>query len=196
MYCVYLTIYKGNKLPPFYIGSTSIEKIYKGYKGSVESKKYGKIWKNEIKNCSDLFCVKIISVHNTREEAYDKELKFLKHLKIQNNELYVNIKYNDSFRHIPVVRSKEYCKAISESLKGRKLSEEHRIKCGNAMKGKTHSKESIQKQIIAQTGKKRKPFSEEHRRKISEAQIGRKREFSEEHKQKLKEAWKIRKNRK
>jgi hypothetical protein len=69
MYCVYLTIYKGNKLPPFYIGSTSIEKIYKNYKGSVESKKYGKIWKNEIKNCSDLFCVKIISVHNTREEA-------------------------------------------------------------------------------------------------------------------------------
>lgn len=49
---------------------------------------------------------------------------------------------------------------------------------------------------MAQTGKKRKPFSEEHKRKISEARIGRKREFSEEHKQKLKEAWKIRKNRK
>ena len=31
MYCVYLTIYTGNKLPPFYIGSTSLKKINKGY---------------------------------------------------------------------------------------------------------------------------------------------------------------------
>jgi hypothetical protein len=37
MYCVYLTIYKGNNLPPFYIGSTSIDKIDGGYHGSVMS---------------------------------------------------------------------------------------------------------------------------------------------------------------
>ena len=31
MYCVYLTIYRGNKLPPFYIGYSSINKIKAGY---------------------------------------------------------------------------------------------------------------------------------------------------------------------
>jgi hypothetical protein len=39
-YCVYITFYKGNKLPPFYIGSTSVEKINNDYNGSVGSQKY------------------------------------------------------------------------------------------------------------------------------------------------------------
>ncbi len=30
MYCVYLTTYSGDKLPPYYIGSTSIAKISNG----------------------------------------------------------------------------------------------------------------------------------------------------------------------
>lgn len=49
------------------------------------------------------------------------------------------------------------CKArISESLKGRKLSEEHKRKISESNKGK-----------------KIGPFSEEHKRKLSEAQIAR-----------------------
>lgn len=43
-YCVYHTTYIGNKLPPNYIGSTSVEKIKKGYYGSVKSKSYKSIW--------------------------------------------------------------------------------------------------------------------------------------------------------
>jgi hypothetical protein len=40
MFCVYVTFYRGNKLPPFYIGSTYLENMNRGYKGSPRSKKY------------------------------------------------------------------------------------------------------------------------------------------------------------
>ena len=38
MYCTYLTIYLGNKLPPFYIGYTKIKNIEKNYNGTVTKK--------------------------------------------------------------------------------------------------------------------------------------------------------------
>ena len=43
-YVVYLTRYSGGKLPPWYIGSSTEEKVLAGYNGSVKSKK----WKNFI----------------------------------------------------------------------------------------------------------------------------------------------------
>lgn len=43
--------------------------------GSIESKKYKKIWKQELKNNPHLFNLEIISYHKTRKEAYEKELK-------------------------------------------------------------------------------------------------------------------------
>jgi hypothetical protein len=49
IYCTYLTIYSGNKLPPFYIGSTSVNRISNGYHGSVSSKRYKSIWLEELK---------------------------------------------------------------------------------------------------------------------------------------------------
>lgn len=60
-YCVYLTIYTGNKLPIFYIGSTSVKKFMNGYRGSVSSKEYGKIWKEEIKLNPHLFISRLLS---------------------------------------------------------------------------------------------------------------------------------------
>ena len=55
MYCVYLTTYKGNKLPPFYIGSTQVVQVERGYHGSVRSKKYEMMWKSELINNPHLF---------------------------------------------------------------------------------------------------------------------------------------------
>ena len=49
MFCTYLTMYTGNRLPKWYIGSTSVEKIINGYLGSVVSRKYKDIWNFEIK---------------------------------------------------------------------------------------------------------------------------------------------------
>ena len=60
IYCVYLTIYIGSKLPPFYIGSSSTKKIEKGYHGSVSSAEYKDIWRSEIKENPHLFKTFII----------------------------------------------------------------------------------------------------------------------------------------
>ena len=69
MYCVYLTHYKGTKLPPLYVGSTSIEKINNGYRGSVLSKKWKLIWTDELTNNPQLFSVSIIKTFDNRQDA-------------------------------------------------------------------------------------------------------------------------------
>ena len=69
-YCVYLTIYIGNKLPMFYIGSSSINKVLtKNYYGSVTSKNYKDIFKQELKENKHLFDVLILSEHDTRRRS-------------------------------------------------------------------------------------------------------------------------------
>ena len=90
IYCTYLTTYRGNKLPPFYIGSTSIDKINRGYHGSVRSKQYREIWEEELKMNNHLFKTIIISTHNTRIEALDKEAFLQKSLNSSNNLMYIN----------------------------------------------------------------------------------------------------------
>ena len=90
MYCVYLTIYRGNKMPSFYIGSSSVEKVQNGYKGTVSSKKYLDIWTTEFKDNPHLFESKIVCIHETRQEATDKEYKFHKQLNVVKNPLYIN----------------------------------------------------------------------------------------------------------
>lgn len=86
-YCVYLTSYFGNQLPPFYLGSTSIEKIQNGYRGSVSSIEYRENWKNED---ASLFKVKIISRHKTRREALEKEELLQRKVDAPHNPLYIN----------------------------------------------------------------------------------------------------------
>lgn len=90
MFCTYLTTYKGNKLPMFYVGSTSVSKINNGYRGSVASKAYKQIWIFELKNNPQLFETRIISLHSKREEAIKKENYFHKKLNVVFNELYIN----------------------------------------------------------------------------------------------------------
>jgi hypothetical protein len=91
-FCVYQTTYLGAKLPPFYIGSTSVDKIMSGkYFGSVKSKRYKDIWREELKHNRQLFTTEILSEHNTREEALSAELQLqLKH-NVVKNELYINL---------------------------------------------------------------------------------------------------------
>src|SRR6266498_1290650 len=89
-YCVYVTIYSGNQLPPFYIGYTSILNIKKGYKGSPRSRHYVKIWKEEIKQHSNLFKTIIISLCKNKQEAINREIQIQKHLNVVKNPLYSN----------------------------------------------------------------------------------------------------------
>ena len=42
-YCTYLTTYSGSKLPKNYVGSSSVERVENGYRGSVLSEKWKEI---------------------------------------------------------------------------------------------------------------------------------------------------------
>lgn len=92
-YCTYLTIYSGNKLPPFYIGSSSIARINKGYRGSVLSKVYKETWKNELLTNPHLFKTKVLTTHNDRKEATIREKSLQKSLSVVKNPLYINRSY-------------------------------------------------------------------------------------------------------
>lgn len=89
-YCTYLTTYKGNKMPPFYIGSSSVDKVASGYCGSVKSATYGETWREELEQHKYLFETKVISIHETREDALKRENQLHKKLRVVANPLYIN----------------------------------------------------------------------------------------------------------
>lgn len=112
-YCVYLTTYKGNKLPMFYIGYSKISNIENGYRGSVSSLKYKDVWRKELKENPHLFVTKIIVKFETKEKAIEKEHKIQKILKVHRNPLYTNMAvlnekfYCTNFEHLKKPKTKE-----------------------------------------------------------------------------------------
>jgi len=155
IYCTYLTIYSGNKLPPFYIGSTSVEKIEKGYRGTVCSKKYKQLWISEMKENPNLFKTKIITKHTTRKEALAKEEYFHRSLNVVKSTLYINQSYacKSGFfgisnfgelncmnnpvikqKHNVKVTSKEYRDNMRMIVTGRKASDESKQKMSKSAK--------------------------------------------------------------
>jgi hypothetical protein len=90
-YCVYVTFYSGNKLPPFYIGFGKVENIlYRNYRGSVSSQLYKKIWKQELKLNPHLFTTKILQTYDNYEEAQAREIYIQKYFNVKSNPLYIN----------------------------------------------------------------------------------------------------------
>jgi hypothetical protein len=93
-FCVYLVKYCGDKLPPKYIGSTSIKKAKSSkYFGSVRSKKWKDIFKSELKNNFHLFSLQILSEHETREQAWAEELRLQKINDVVKSTEYFNESY-------------------------------------------------------------------------------------------------------
>lgn len=90
MYCTYLTVYKGDKLPRRYIGSTTVAKIKSGYTGSVSSKKWEEIYKQEQRDNKQLFKTRILSTHETDKEAREAELDLHLRYNVVLSELYFN----------------------------------------------------------------------------------------------------------
>lgn len=92
MYCIYFTIYRGKLLPPFYIGSTKIKNIKKGYHGSVSSSEYADTWKSELKNNPHLFETIIIpnQYATTVAEACDLERKWQIAFNVIYDPLFIN----------------------------------------------------------------------------------------------------------
>jgi len=171
---VYITHYTGNKLPPFYIGSSSERKVINGYNGSVKSKKYKKIYDYEQKENKHLFKTKILSYHKTTEDALEEELRLQKkHLVVKNNKYFnesyaqpngffgrdVSGKLNPMYGKTRYV-SEETKRKISISNMGKthndeykKMMSEKHSKSNNPFYNKKHSKESIIKMKKAQKGK-------------------------------------------
>lgn len=82
--------------------------------------------------------------------------------------------------------SEETKKKLSDINKGKKHSKETIAKRSASLKGRKYSQESIQKRINTRRLNGSYVFSEEHKRKISEAAKGKKRgPLSEEHKRKI-----------
>ena len=89
-YCVYLTVYHGNKLPMYYIGSSSILRIENGYRGSITSRRYKNIWQQELKEHPELFKIYIIKPFTERKEATAYENYLQNYFKVIISSMYVN----------------------------------------------------------------------------------------------------------
>ncbi len=136
LFVCYHIEYCGNKFPPNYIGSTSLEKINDGYMGSVCSKEYAKSWKDEIKNNKHLFKLTIISYHTTRTEAYDKELKLQKIFNVIENDLFVNRSFACSSFSGNSPKSEDHKQKIGIANSGKKRSQEQKNRIKECNKNK------------------------------------------------------------
>lgn len=158
IYCVYITFYSGNNLPPFYIGSTSIDKIDLGYRGSVQSKRYKKVWREELNKFPQKFKTKILSKHATKEEALLREEAIQRKLKVVENPLYTNL----------CIAGKLYA-----NNKGKIFSAEHKLNISKnhvGMTGRKHREETKNKMSYSAMGNKNSAgciHSIETKRKIS-----------------------------
>jgi len=90
MYCVYVTTYYGDRLPKYYVGSSSKSRIDSGYKGSVSSKEYKDIWLDETLLHPEIFSTEIISLHPSREEALKAELQYQIDNDVVSSNLWIN----------------------------------------------------------------------------------------------------------
>lgn len=183
IYCTYVTIYSGNRLPPFYLGSSSIDKIQMGYRGSVSSKRYKEIWKKELLLNSHLFKTKIISTHFSREEALIKEASLQSSLNVVQNPLYVNMSIAGGKFGMMTIDNDTRLK-MSKASKGKPKSLEHRLRIAEANRIKAKNPEFRKKLSFKRTAEQRRKMSEsgkgkikskEHCEAISKALTGKKR---------------------
>jgi hypothetical protein len=132
IYCTYLTVYKGNLLPPFYIGYTNIEKIAIGYNGSVTSKKYRILWEQERKENIHLFKTVIIKTFKTKDLAIEHERYLQTFFNVDKNPMYINqaisnIKFKNIGGYTLSNRTKNKMK--------KQKSEQHRKKISKSQSG-------------------------------------------------------------
>lgn len=150
VFCTYITFYGGNKMPPFYIGYTSVSNILEnGYHGSVGSDKYSKIWKREIRTNRKSFKTVILTKHKTRKEAILKEIYFQEYFNVHKNPMYINMSIHNERFYNSGPHSEETKRKISIGNRGRKNSKEQNEGISNALRGK--SKSDYHKKKISET---------------------------------------------
>jgi hypothetical protein len=181
IYCTYLTVYNGNLMPKFYIGSTSLNKINRGYHGTVKSKRYKSIWKTELQEHPEFFITHVLTRHDTRTDALERESRFHEKLKVHRNPMYINMATaNGKFYNQSLTDEHKHALLLAAL---RPKSKEHKRKIGLGNKGKIRSPELRKRIGDAQRGLSRPEFSEEHRKNISKALMGK--SLSQEHRAKI-----------
>lgn len=188
MYCIYrITNYLNGKT---YIGQHKYKKTpYDSYMGSgkhlkAAQKKYG------IEN----FTKDIIIADIEDKAIIDRlEKKYIAFERTSNGNGCYNIADGGQGGNL----GEEVCKRIAELNRGRHHSEETRRKIGMKSRGRHHSEETRKKMSESHKGrpnpnkgKKLGPCSEEHKRRLSEANKGKKKPHSEEWKIKQSETMK------
>lgn len=161
LWCCYLTVYMGNKLPPFYIGYTSLDKILKGYRGSVASKKYKHIWYKELKENPQLFEIHSLGTSFDKKEVMMLEEYYQRAFNVHRNPLYTNQNIGGYMFVTPETHdvTPETAAKISQALMGHEVSQETREKISKTLKGhllSNSTKEAIKK---FQTGRSKSPES-------------------------------------
>jgi hypothetical protein len=141
IYCVYLTIYSGNLLPPFYIGFSKLENIAKGYHGSVVSKRYRDIWEKELIKHPEHFKSIILTTHPTRRAANERESSFQKSLNAARNPLYTNRAHGARFFNTKGYKMSEETRKVYRKPK----SADHRANISKGRMGIKFSKKQIEK---------------------------------------------------
>lgn len=138
--------------------------------------------------------IEIRKTFSDAESAQRWEVQVLKRLNVLHNEKWLNRSIAGVFIFTDDIRQK-----LSNSHKGKKLSDSHRKKLSELYKGKPsfmlgkkHSEETRRKMSQDRKGEKSpsygKKFSDEHRRKMSLAKKGRK--LTDEHRRKIAESCK------
>lgn len=157
-FCVYKTTYSGDLLPPFYIGSSSIQKIKNGYRGTVLSKKYKDVWNKELKTNPKLFNVEILSTWPTRQEALTEELHLHNEFNVVKSSEFINMAKANIHGFLGMDVS-----GANNPRYGCIMSEETKTKIGNKNKNRKVSEETRKKLSISRKGKL---FSESHKQNM------------------------------
>lgn len=162
IYCVYLTLYYGNKMPGFYIGSSSVKNVENGYRGSVKSKRFKDIWKDELLKNPHLFDTFIIETFNTRDEALIAEKNYHIINNVIKDEKFINASlaspngYFGSSKIVPWNKNK--------NKENNELINEISFKISNTLTGRTKEEYPYLQQMgekISQNNKGKSKYTDE-----------------------------------
>ncbi|QIW87864.1 homing endonuclease [Agrobacterium phage OLIVR5] len=183
-FCVYLIVNSSEILAPFYIGQTSTSKFLGDYFGSVASRKWRKLYNEELSKDSSRFRKKVLYTFDSKKEAIDKETEILKHFDAHKSRLFINMNIGGS-EFFGGPKDENVRKRISAALRGRKLTKEHVVAATKHLTGSKRSEETKRKisegNKLAVTDELRalrreiggRPKSEETRLKIAASQKAR-----------------------
>jgi group I intron endonuclease len=176
-----------------YVGKANdVKRRWEKHRAAAREGSDGLLYRAMRKHGVENFQIRVID--EADDESYvlnTLEPMWISRLRDEGVELYNLTNGGDG---IPgLVHSEETKRKMSESQRGKKISDEQKLKLREVNLGKTHSKETRRKLSEASSGKSKPPRSEEHCRRLSEAARTRG-PMSEEHKNRIAESMRASEN--